>query len=141
MRLLLFVLVVLALGKVGMQYYIRERSIEDTLIAAYREHAIAACALHATEQGAAAYRAGGDGGSVTVELTVGRPELNVRLWQTSHEAWSARYSDPFLIVSVPGPTGVQRCEYDIHNAEVRDWRRMPERARGGSGTRGRTAAG
>ena len=135
MRFILFVLVALALGKVGGEAYIRHQSVEDTLIAAYREHAIAACSLHAAEAGEPAgtltFTAGGAAADVTVELAVGRPDLKVRLWQTSHEAWSARFSDPYLIVTAAGPEGAARCDYDIRNATVRDWQRAPGPKPGG----------
>ena len=37
MRVILFLLIVLAVGKIGMQSYIRQQSAKDTIINAYRE--------------------------------------------------------------------------------------------------------
>jgi hypothetical protein len=130
MKLVLFVLVALALVKVGAQVYIRQQSIEDTVVAAYRQHAIAACGLHGANE------ARTSGGAVvarplaapepTVTLAIGRPDLDVRLWQTSHEAWSARFRDPFLIVMTPYGKTTTACEYDIRNARVYAFHRLPE---------------
>ena len=63
MKLVLCILVALALGKVGAQVYIRQKSIEDTVVQAYRQHAIAACGLH---DAAATKKAGGPFFDVTL---------------------------------------------------------------------------
>jgi hypothetical protein len=136
MKLILFILVALALGKVGAQVYIRQQSIEDTVVAAYRQHAIAACGLHAAKEAKA------NGGPLVerplarpepdVELAIGRPDLDVRIWQTSHEAWSARFQDPFLIVTSQLGQTTTACEYDIRNARVYAFHRLPDDTEGES---------
>lgn len=130
MKLVLFILVALALGKVGTQVYVRQKSIEDTVVAAYRQHAIAACGLHGAQLAQAR------GGPFleralappepSVELAIGRPDLDVRIWQTSHEAWSARFRDPFLIVTSELGETATACEYDIRNARVYAFHRLPD---------------
>ena len=132
MKLVLFILVALALGKVGTQVYIRQQSIEETVVAAYRQHAIAACGLHGAQVAQAR------GGPFlerplarlepSVELAIGRPDLDVRIWQTSHEAWSARFRDPFLIVTSEVGETAMACEYDIRNARVYAFHRLPDEA-------------
>lgn len=132
MKLVLFILVALALGKVGTQVYIRQQSIEDTVVAAYRQHAIAACGLHGAQQAQA------NSGPFherplariepKVELAIGRPDLDVRIWQTSHEAWPARFRDPYLIVTRELGETTTACEYDIRNARVYAFHRLPDEA-------------
>lgn len=129
MRVILFLLVALALGKVGTQSYIRQQSAKDTIINAYREHALAACrqtkvseVLPGGQGGAASgelvrsgtfqQTPGGEDG-VSVELVIGKADVNVRLWQTSHVHWATRYKDPFLIVRTASSEGPVVCEYDI----------------------------
>jgi hypothetical protein len=136
MKLVLCILVALALGKVGAQVYIRQKSIEDTVVQAYRQHAIAACGLH---DAAEAKKAGGPffdrnlaAPAPHVALAIGQPELDVRIWQTSNPAWATRFSDPFLVVTTRTDNITTTCSYDIRNAKVYDFKRLPdeEQARG-----------
>jgi len=123
MRLLVFMLIALALGKVGTQTYIRQQSAQDTIINAYREHALAACRKKFGGFRATAAQAPRDRSilpnaqheNLSIELMIGKQNLNVRLWQTSHAQWSARYRDPFLIVKSKGQSNRPVCEYDIKN--------------------------
>jgi hypothetical protein len=114
MRLIIFLLFALAIGKVGTQAYIRQQSATATIINAYREHAVAACRQSAF----GGQISQGLGTNPDIELVIGKSDLDVRLWQTSHRDWSARYRDPFLIVR-SGPAGSQTaCEYDINRGTV-----------------------
>lgn len=127
MRIIVLILVVLAIGKVGVQSYIRQDSAKATIINAYREHALAACRqyVHQTannagaiaDQGSQAYRPD-HGTTISVDLIIGNSTLDVRLWQTSHSLWSARYRDPFIIVQSSNPDGRSICEYDINRGTV-----------------------
>ncbi len=123
MKTIVLILIVLAAGKIGAQVYIRQQSIEATILTAYREHAIAACRqsssyyapppAYGTDAAAPAV-----GEIVDVRLSVGKKDLDVRLWQTNNKYWSARYRDPFIVVETRTPTGVSVCEYDINNGRI-----------------------
>ncbi len=92
MRVILFLLFSLAIGKVAAHQYIQQQAAENTIINAYREHALAACQKFSVP-------ASGTTTPVKIKLVIGRHDLNVRLWQTSHSKWSARYQDPVLIIT------------------------------------------
>ena len=123
MRLIVFMLIALALGKVGTQTYIRQQSAQVTIISAYREPALVACrkkfgGFNATSASRPSNRSitpPPQSERVSIELMIGNQNLNVRLWQTSHAQWSARYRDPFLIVKAQGRSDRPVCEYDINN--------------------------
>ncbi len=135
MKLVLCILVALALGKVGAQVYIRQKSVEDTVVQAYRQHAMAACGLHASAKAKA------QGGPFLdrdlaappphVALAIGQPDLDVWLWQTSNPAWETRFSDPFLVVTTRAGETTTTCAYDIRNAKVHAFKRLPYGGRAG----------
>lgn len=132
MKLVLCILVALALAKVGAQVYIRQKSIEETVVQAYRQHAIAACGLHGAAQAKA------EGGPFfdrdlaapdpQVALAIGQPALDINLWQTSNPAWATRFSDPFLVVTTRVANITTTCSYDIRNAKVYAFQRLPKKA-------------
>ena len=127
MRVILLILFALAIGKVATQSYIRQDSAKTTIINAYREHALAACRQHLSrasgsvgatqDRGSQAYRPDHNT-SVSVDLIIGNSNLDVRLWQTSHSHWSARYRDPFIVVKTNSASGLSVCQYDINHGTV-----------------------
>ena len=121
MKGLLFVLVTLAATKVGTQEYIRRQSAYDTIMMAYREHAIAGCRYRAFEMlklpahaAAKSYKAWSQ--PTEIELTIGRNELEVSLWQTTNVLWSKRFRDPFIFVTFDTQPARFLCVYDIKRA-------------------------
>ena len=97
---------------------------------AYQQHAIAACGLH---DAAEAKKAGGPffdrdlaAPAPHVALAIGQPDLDVRLWQTSNPAWATRFKDPFLVVTSRTGTITTTCSYDIRNAKVYAFKRLPD---------------
>jgi len=119
MRVMLLMLMALAIGKVVTLAYIRQKSATETIISAYREQAVAVCQRQVTGIAPRGVEPvpgrAGDAlqTDLKVELIIGREDLNVRLWQTSHPKWSARYRDPYLIIKSGDPSGPQTCKYDI----------------------------
>ena len=111
MRVILFLLFSLAIGKVVAHQYIQQQAAENTIINAYREHALAACQKFSVP-------ASGTTTPVKIKLVIGRHDLNVRLWQTSHSKWSARYQDPVLIITSRNASQPSVCEYDINSGTV-----------------------
>lgn len=130
MRIIVLMLFVLAFGKVGTQSYIRQESAKATIIKAYREHALVACKPYlarvnsAGPSGELLPDSGRQGtrpilaSSVSVDVIIGNPDLDVRLWQTSHSYWSQRYSDPFIIVRSDASPSPAICQYDINRGTV-----------------------
>lgn len=111
MRVLLFLLFALAAGKIVTQSHIQRQAAENTIINAYRDHALAACQQFSIPSP-------GTTAPVKFELMIGRRDLNVRLWQTSHSKWSARYQDPILIITANDMGKPSVCEYDIKSGTV-----------------------
>jgi hypothetical protein len=121
MRLIIFLLIALAIGKVGTQAYIRQQSATATIINAYREHALAACRQSGLVPAHSNYNgqvSTGSDSNHNIELIIGRKELDVRLWQTSHRDWSTKYRDPFLIIKSGAAGATSACEYDINRGTV-----------------------
>ena len=121
MRYLIFALVLMAGTKIGVQEYIRRDAVYDTIMNAYREHAVAACRQTARAQPqlaqtlpAAAWQA-----PVDTELTIGNPNLSVSLWQTSHQSWQDKYRTPYVHVHFAAHSKHLRCIYDIRRGNAR----------------------
>ena len=120
---MLLLLFALAIGKIGTQSYIQRQSAKKTIINAYREHALAACQQQGIDTGHAWSGQAGQRGTrpsptnrpkVSIDLVIGKRDLNVRLWQTSHRSWAARYSDPFIIIKTKnGASKPAICEYNV----------------------------
>ena len=128
MRVMILLLFALAIGKIATQSYIQRQSAKKTIMNAYREHALAACQAKGFDTGhawsgqsrqSATRRGFADTSKVSFQLVIGKRDLNVRLWQTSHRSWSARYADPFIIIRTRnGPNGAGFCEYNVSNGSV-----------------------
>ena len=117
MRVILFVLFALAIGKIAAQSHIRQQSANNTIINAYREHALAACRHYAPGHGPAT--------PISIKLLIGDDDLNVRLWQTSHSQWSARYQDPIIVIASSDANGRTVCKYDINTGTADARRALP----------------
>lgn len=124
MRVILFLLFALAVGKIAAQSHIRQQSANKTIINVYREHALAACRQYTGDTGTAS-------SPVSIKLVIGKEDLNVRLWQTSHRNWSARYQDPVIVIATKGPGGRAVCEYDINSGTVHALSPAPHRRSNG----------
>jgi hypothetical protein len=111
MRILVFVLVLLALGKIGMQQYLVDQAKSEVIIAAYRDRAVGACTEAATRKrfpfSPLWARA------TSVRLVIGRANLDVPLWQVDNALWQARYKNPYLLVTMSENPRKIFCEFDI----------------------------
>ena len=119
MRVILFLLFALAVGKIAAQSHIRQQSANKTIINAYREHTLAACRQYTGNTGVASP-------PISIKLVIGREDLNVRLWQTSHKKWSARYQDPVIVIATQGAGERTVCEYDVNSGTVHALRSHPQ---------------
>ena len=111
MRILLLIIAVLAVTNFSLHEYLDRTAKRDVIIAAYREHAIAACQRQASGRTAPeVWNAATD-----VKLTIGKSDLDVYVWQTKHRLWRARYKNPYLYVTLGTRSVAVYCEYDITN--------------------------
>jgi hypothetical protein len=114
MKAVVIILAVLAGLKLGHHEYLYRMATRDVIVAAYKTRAVEACqrdrrnvALGIPPQAWS--------NAPSVQLAIGKGGLDVQLWQVDNDLWSARYRNPFLILSASGPAPAY-CEYDIVNA-------------------------
>ncbi|MFY0613784.1 MAG: hypothetical protein JXQ99_19795 [Hyphomicrobiaceae bacterium] len=124
MRVILFLLIVLAIGKVATQHHIRQQAANNTIINAYRSYAVAACQQYAVNPGSLST-------PVRIKLEIGNKNLDVQLWQTSHRQWAARYQDPVIVIETENGGQTSVCAYDINSGAVLAHRPVPRRRRNG----------
>jgi hypothetical protein len=115
MKTVVFILALLASLKLGHQEYLYRSATREAIVAAYKERAAAACQKDG--------RTAGFGltpqawaNAASVQLAIGKTNLDVQFWQVDNALWNARYRNPFLILSAGARTGQVYCEYDIVNA-------------------------
>ncbi len=56
------------------------------------------------------------GQSGAIQWVIGKSGLDVNLWQVDNALWSARYRNPYLLLTAGQYSGTIYCEYDILNA-------------------------
>ena len=44
---------------------------------------------------------------------IGNSDLGVRIWETDHPLWNARFKHPYLVLSGSDAAPSLACEYDI----------------------------
>jgi hypothetical protein len=112
MRVLVFALVLLAGAKLGAHEFLYRSATEEALIAAYGQRAIEACRGEATLRGlsAAAQAPAGPG---DLKLLIGKPDLDVALWDLGNRNWQKRYRTPYLQITLGSGLGRVTCAYDV----------------------------
>jgi len=115
MKPVVLFLALLAAAKLGQQEYLFRTGTRDAILAAYREHATEACQRQARGL-AAGVPAETWASSATIQLVIGDSSLDVNLWQVDNALWSARYRNPYLLLTAGQPAGTLNCAYDILNA-------------------------
>lgn len=120
LKAIVLVLALAASAKVGLKEYLFHTSATEVIAAAYRERAAEACRKHprALDFGLSAGDAFGDDARSSV--LIGKPDLDVYLWQIDHPKWDARYRNPYLQLTAQSRTGGGQvvCDYDIVNARA-----------------------
>ena len=135
MRPVVLFLALLAAAKLGHQDYLFRTGTRDAILAAYREHATEACqrqarslapivAAQAWASPTAIQLVIGQlvigqlviGQLVIGQLVIGKNSLDVNLWQVDNALWSARFRNPYLLLTAAEQSGTIYCEYDILNA-------------------------
>jgi hypothetical protein len=111
LRALVLTLAVLAGAKIFTQERLYRDGAGDALIRAYRERAMAAC------QSAHIPVSGRDAPLWTrpasVDLVIGRSNVDVRIWQLASERWPARFKHPHVVLSLGSGDSSPICEYDV----------------------------
>jgi hypothetical protein len=115
MRPVILFLALLAAAKLGHQEYLFRAGTRDAIFGAYREHATEACQRQARSL-APAVSAQAWASPATMQLVIGNNSLDVNLWQVDNALWSARYRNPYLLLTPGQHSGTIYCEYEILNA-------------------------
>lgn len=111
MRGLVVVLALFACLKVGGQYYLASTAKTEIIVAAYRDRAANACARASTLQQFDVTDAWSRPSEI--KLVVGKPGLDVALWQVNHALWRARFKNPYLFLTIAGNPDRILCEFDV----------------------------
>ena len=110
MRALVVALAVLAAAKIVNHERLYRQGVEEALVLAYRDRAMAACqsqepALVAAAAGAPLWTQ-----PTSLSVAIGRSDVDVQLWQIDDARWPARFKHPHLVLET-GPNDV--CEFDV----------------------------
>jgi hypothetical protein len=115
MKPVVLFLALLAAAKLGHQEYLFRTGTRDAILGAYREHATEAC-QHQARGLAPGMPAQAWASPASIQLVIGDNSLDVNLWQVDNALWSARYRNPYLLLTAGQHSGTIWCEYDILNA-------------------------
>lgn len=117
MKLVVLILAGLVIIKLGVQETLYRSATSDVIISAYRDRAIAACANEPRAQ--LAVRPGTwEQTATTARLMIGKPNVDVYIWQFEHQLWNARYVNPIIVLETPASGRRFVCEYDIVHAQA-----------------------
>jgi hypothetical protein len=111
LRALVIALAVLAGAKIWAQDRLYRDGAQEALISAYRDRAIAAC------QSAPGPRAAAGAllwtRPASVDLVIGRSDVDVNIWQLKNDRWAARFRHPHVVLTLDGGVPSPVCEYDV----------------------------
>ncbi|KAB2918449.1 MAG: hypothetical protein F9K29_07710 [Hyphomicrobiaceae bacterium] len=121
MKALVVILALLVAAKVGHQEYLYRTSTRDALIGAYKDRAVQACqkSISALSLGVSPQAWANP---ASIRLSIGKSDVDVRVWQVDNAMWSARYRNPYLFLTAGSRAGGVQCEYDIVNAAATVYR-------------------
>ncbi len=123
MKTVVFILVLLAGFKLGQQEYLYRTATRDVIVAAYKDRAAQACGKDSRNAGLGVAPQSW-ASAASIQLVIGKSNLDVQLWQVDNHLWNARYRNPLIILSTDTRTGAGQayCEYDIVNAAASVYR-------------------
>lgn len=116
MRLVVIALALLASLKVWNNERLYRSATEEALVAAYREQATSACRKDAARQltGAAAAAAPMLWARPSeVSLVIGKPRLDVAMWDVDNPQWAERYKKAFLVLKPSDKATEAVCAFDV----------------------------
>ncbi|WP_072369030.1 hypothetical protein [Hyphomicrobium sp. NDB2Meth4] len=111
LRAIVLTLAVLAGAKIWVQDRLYRDGAEEALIRAYRERAIAAC--QSTYMPVSGIAAPLWTRPSTVDLVIGRSNVDVRFWQLANERWPLRFKHPHVVLTLANAGAAPVCEYDV----------------------------
>ncbi len=114
MKVIVFLLAILAVVKVGAKDYLQRSASSEVIFVAYRDRAADACQRDARAQSLVVIDKGFLAGH-PARVAIGKPSVDVYFWQTEHEKWNARYRNPYLHLTAQSRGVKLACEYDIVN--------------------------
>ena len=112
MRVLALALLLFVAAKFGAHDFLYRSATEEALIAAYGQRAIEACRGEATLRGLSA-AAQAPAGTGDLKLLIGKPDLDVALWDFGNRNWHKRYRTPYLRLTLGSGLGRVTCAYDL----------------------------
>lgn len=116
MRAILIVLALLVAAKIWTQDRMYREATGEALLAAYKLHAVSACAARPQTDARGMPIAVGSvdwKSAETAEVLMGNPNLTVPLWQVDHPSWNARYKNPIVRLTVGDRFSRLACDYDV----------------------------
>ncbi len=116
MRAVLIVLALLAAAKVWTQDRLFREASGEALLAAYQQHAIAACRTRPpTDARGMPVVVGTVDWSKpeSAEILIGNPEISVPFWQVDNPLWAARYKSAFVRLTIGDRLSRLACDYDV----------------------------
>lgn len=113
MRLIIFVLALIAGAKIWIQEGGYRTAAEEVILRAYQTQAADACTRAATDLAQAGIPdiATDWSSGVEAHFSAGNPALPVRIWDFDNEQWNARFRQAHLILSQANARA--SCSYDI----------------------------
>jgi uncharacterized Zn-finger protein len=109
LRALVLTLAVLAGAKILTQERLYRDGAGDALIRAYRDRAMAACqSAHFPASGASPLWTR----PASVDLVIGRSNVDVRIWDLTSERWPVRFKHPHIVLTLSDADAAV-CQYDV----------------------------
>ena len=108
LKVFVAVLALLAGAKILAQDLLYRDSAQEALLSAYRDRAIAACQSTPTPTGDLPLWTR----PASVDLVIGRSDVDVRIWQLDSERWPARFRHPHVVLTLNEATAPV-CRYDV----------------------------
>lgn len=112
LRAIVVALAVLACAKLAAHEYFYRVATYDIIVETFRNRALVACADTGV-RGRYQIPVQAWSNPDAIALEIGKPALDVQLWQISHQHWHARYKTPYLVVTANQRGANVICEYDI----------------------------
>jgi hypothetical protein len=116
MRILALFLALLAVGKIAFVQWLYQNASDEVIVSAYRPRALDACSRDAQRLfglDSAAWSKG-----TPIKLEIGKRNSPIHIWQINDPAWTERYRNPYLHLTVQA-TGLQvQCMYDVVSGQA-----------------------
>ncbi len=116
MRFVVIALALLAGLKVWNGERIYRAATEEALVAAYRDQATGACQRDAARQLSGAAAAATPklwAKPAEVSLVIGKPSLDVAMWDVDNPQWAARYRKAYLVLKSSDRATEAVCAFDV----------------------------